>query len=169
MKPLDEALAEQLQEIIQNLRRIRQEKSISIEKIAIQTNIRLHILEALEAGDLEALPELIYVQGFIRRYGEALGLDGQALANTLIINDFPKYIEDESQIVDEPPENIRIPVFVPYALLSVLASVGLIYFLNSQLTAKSPAKPQNTVPTQQTKTAPLAVPSSTEKPETNKE
>ncbi|MBE9200367.1 MULTISPECIES: RodZ domain-containing protein [unclassified Nodularia (in: cyanobacteria)] len=172
MTVLNEAQTEQLQEITQQLLRVRQEKSITIEKIAIQTNIRLHLLQALDAGDFEILPEPIYVQGFIRRYGEALGLDGQALANTLIIiNDFAQFSQNETENLEELPDihkrpDIHIPAFVPYALLSVLASVGLIYFLNSRLTAESPAKPQNTVPTPQIKTAPLSIPSATEKPDT---
>ncbi|TVP62280.1 MAG: helix-turn-helix domain-containing protein [Nodularia sp. (in: Bacteria)] len=160
MKPLNEAQAQQLQEITQYLLRVRQEKSISIEEIAIQTNIRLNLLKALDTGDFEALPEPVYVQGFIRRYAEAIGLDGQALANTFSINDFPDYSQNESQNLDKRP-NIHIPLFVPYALLLLLAAVGLIYVLNPKLTAESPAKPENT-----TKTTPAPIPSSTEKPDT---
>ncbi|MDP5338640.1 MAG: helix-turn-helix domain-containing protein [Nodularia sp. (in: cyanobacteria)] len=155
MKPLNEAQKEQLQEITQYLLRLRQEKSISIEEIAIQTNIRLHLLNALDAGNFEILPEPIYVQGFIRRYAEAMGLDGQALANTWIINDFPKYSHPESQNLNKRPE-IQIPVFLPYALLLILAAVGLIYVFNSKLIPKSPPKQQNT-----TTITPLSAPSST--------
>lgn len=153
MKPLTQAQAEQLQEITQHLLRVREEKSITIEEIAIQTNIRLSILKALDAGDFQALPEPIYVQGFIRRYGEVIGLDGQALAHTFKINDYPEYSYNESPH-SAKKLNIHIPLLVPYALLLVLASVGLIYILNSKLTPESQAQPQNAVPTQETKTKP---------------
>ncbi|MEA5512490.1 helix-turn-helix domain-containing protein [Nodularia sp. UHCC 0506] len=153
MKPLTQAQEKQLQEITQHLLRVRQEKSVNIEEIAIQTNIRLSLLKALDAGDFDALPESVYVQGFIRRYGDVIGLDGQALANTFEINDFPEYTHNESQNSAKKLD-IHIPLFVPYALLLLLASVGLIYVLNSKLTPESQAKPQNAVPTQETKTKP---------------
>ncbi|GAX34112.1 helix-turn-helix domain-containing protein [Nodularia sp. NIES-3585] len=160
MKPLNEAQEEQLQEITQYLLQVRQEKSISIEEIAIQTNIRLHLLNALDAGDFAALPEPIYVQGFIRRYAEAMGLDGQALANTLIVNDFPQYSHNESQNLNKRP-NIQIPLFVPYGVLLLLAAVGLVFVLNPNLRPEPPAKQEDT-----SKTTPLPVPLSSQKLDT---
>ncbi len=154
MQSLTQVQAEQLQEITQHLLRLRQEKSISIEEIAMATNIRLNLLEALDIGDFQALPEPIYIKGFIRRYGEVLGLDGQALANSFKINDFPEYSHNLIQNSAKIP-NINIPLLVPYALLLLLASTGLVYVLNSNLTPESQAQPQNPVPTQETKTQPL--------------
>ncbi|MGV2388961.1 MAG UNVERIFIED_CONTAM: helix-turn-helix domain-containing protein [Microcystis novacekii LVE1205-3] len=37
----------------------------------------------METGNWEKLPELIYVKGFIKRCGDALKIDGKALANRL--------------------------------------------------------------------------------------
>ncbi|MBE9049867.1 helix-turn-helix domain-containing protein [Nostocales cyanobacterium LEGE 11386] len=161
MTLLNEAQKEQLKEITQYLLQVRQEKSIRIEAIAATTNIRLTFLQALDAGQFAELPEPVYVQGFIRRYGDAIGLDGTALANTFIINDVPQDFNHDSQILDKRPD-IHIPLFVPYVLLLVLASVGLIYVLNPKLTAESLAKKQNSVSTQEAKITPLPVPSSPE-------
>ncbi|NEN96856.1 MAG: helix-turn-helix domain-containing protein, partial [Moorea sp. SIO3I7] len=77
---------EQLQKIGTYLSQVRQEKSIPIEEVANNTFIRLHILQALEAGQSEPLPEPVYIQGFIRRYAEFLGLDGPGIAKTFPVN-----------------------------------------------------------------------------------
>ncbi|WP_293038509.1 helix-turn-helix domain-containing protein [Moorena sp. SIO1F2] len=77
---------EQLQKIGTYLSQVRQEKSIPIEEVANNTFIRLHILQALEAGQSEPLPEPVYIQGFIRRYAEFLGLDAPGIAKTFPVN-----------------------------------------------------------------------------------
>ncbi len=136
MKLLNEAQVEQLKEISNYLLQVRQEKSIRIEEVAAKTHIRLAFLKALEAGEFEELPEPVYVQGFIRRYADVLGLDGAALANTFTVNIIPSEpnisANNESQKLDIKPK-IHIPLFVPYILLLVLASIGLIYVLNPKL------------------------------------
>lgn len=80
MTKLISSQIDQLQEIGAYLRQVRQEQGIEIEQIANQIFIRPTLLRSLEAGTDDHLPEPVFVQGFIRRYGDALGLDGQALA-----------------------------------------------------------------------------------------
>lgn len=74
---------ESLREIGRELRRGRQVRSLSLQQLHSQTFVPLHHIEALENGDIETLPQDIYVRGFIRRIGDALGLDGAAMANSL--------------------------------------------------------------------------------------
>jgi cytoskeleton protein RodZ len=83
MNQLSSLQAEQLKEIGGYLRQLREERPLSVEDIAAITRIRVPMLEALESGNLDRLPELIYVKGFIRRYGEALGIDGKSLSDRL--------------------------------------------------------------------------------------
>ncbi|PSR17678.1 hypothetical protein C8255_11325 [filamentous cyanobacterium CCP3] len=71
---------EQLQSIGAYLRQVRQEKGLSVDMLANQIFIRPALLQALESGQDAALPEPVFIQGFIRRYAEALGLDGQTIA-----------------------------------------------------------------------------------------
>jgi cytoskeletal protein RodZ len=54
-------------------------------------------------GEAERLPEVIYVQGFIRRYGDFLGLEGNALAHQLTRT--PSLTPD-----DLTPEMVALPV-----------------------------------------------------------
>ncbi len=163
MNLLNEAQTEQLKEISQYLLRVRQEKSIRIEEVAAKTHIQKNCLQALEAGHFEELPEPVYVQGFIRRYADALGLDGTALANSFTINVSPPYTKtnpNNSSNVSPPytktnPNNssqnldkkskIRIPLFISYALLLIIAALGLVYILNPQLIVEFVTKQQNLI------------------------
>lgn len=82
MKELDLSQIEQLKNIGAYLAQVRQEKAMSLEEIAVKTYIPLRLLQALEQGQVERLPEPVFVQGFIRRYADMLGLDGQSVSKT---------------------------------------------------------------------------------------
>lgn len=73
------AQAEKLKEIGNYLRQQRERQSLSLAEVASSTFIHLPVLEALEAGAVDSLPEPVYVRGFIRRYSERLKIDGEAL------------------------------------------------------------------------------------------
>ncbi|MFN6486487.1 MULTISPECIES: helix-turn-helix domain-containing protein [unclassified Nostoc] len=136
MTLLNEAQVEQLKEITTRLRQVRQEKSIRIEEIASQTMLRVGILQALEEDRFEELPEPIFLQGFIRRYGDALGLDGNALSYSLITNVVREHSKNAHHNSDNK-QNTYIPLVLTYILLLVGASAGLLHILNPQLTAES--------------------------------
>jgi cytoskeletal protein RodZ len=72
-----------LQEIGSNLRQIRQEQTLSIEEIAERTRIQPRLLYALEEGRSEVLPEPVYIQSMIKKYGDVLGVDCLELAKSV--------------------------------------------------------------------------------------
>ncbi|MHC0062080.1 helix-turn-helix domain-containing protein [Nostoc sp. UIC 10890] len=141
MTLLNEAQIEQLKEITTHLRQVRQEKSIRIEEIAAQTLIRAGVLQALEEERFEELPEPIFVQGFIRRYGDALGLDGNALSYTFISNVVRQDSNNNHKNSDNKP-NRYIPLVFTYILLLVAASTGLLYILNPPQIASESVTPE---------------------------
>ncbi|MBD2293344.1 helix-turn-helix domain-containing protein [Anabaena sphaerica FACHB-251] len=147
MTVLNESQEEQLKEITANLRHIRQEKSIRLEEVAMHTHIRLGFLQALDEWRFEELPEPVFVQGFIRRYADKLGLDGMALAKRFEINLFPPASNNSTL-----PSPLYIPLFVPYIFLLIAASGGLFYLLKSEFTGKSLAYRQNPILSVQQKT-----------------
>jgi cytoskeletal protein RodZ len=57
------------------LQQRREELDISLEQADADTRIRLRYLEALEAEDLEALPNQVVARGFLRNYAAYLELD----------------------------------------------------------------------------------------------
>lgn len=67
---------EQLLSVGAHLQGIRKDQDKTIDEVANQIFIRPALVRAIEAGDWEALPEPVFVQGFIRRYADHLGLDG---------------------------------------------------------------------------------------------
>lgn len=62
------------------LRQQREELGISLEQAEADTRIRARYLEALEAEDLDALPDPIVGRGFLRNYASYLGLDPEKVA-----------------------------------------------------------------------------------------
>lgn len=161
MTLLNETQKEQLLEISRYLRKTREEKSIRIEEVAVKTNIRLLFLKSLDSGYFEELPEPVYIQGFIRRYADILGLDGQAIANSFTVSSVPpkvvhstnsaKKVKQEHPNLDKPERStksdtqpkFRIPLVVPYVLLLGVACASLIYVLNPRLITESLASKKN--------------------------
>ncbi len=71
-----------LAEIGQKLKTAREAKGFTLSHIYERTKIPPGHLEAIESGRDEDLPESVYVAGFIRLYGEQVGLDGQELSDS---------------------------------------------------------------------------------------
>lgn len=61
----------------QALRARRTELELSIADIAELTKIRPEFLGAIEEFDMEALPSMGYVLGYVRSYAKALGMDSE--------------------------------------------------------------------------------------------
>jgi cytoskeletal protein RodZ len=161
---------EQLREIGAYLRQIRQDQSISLEEVAKKTFIPLRLLKALEEGQLDRLPEPVFVQGFIRRYAEVLNLDGLALAKTFPMNPPPKKPEPEIAEAPSPPpppspapspsSSFSLKPYLPYLLTGVVALVALVSLLVPKpQTANSPAQEESS-PTAEPETPPTSAESS---------
>lgn len=80
---------QQLSQLGAYLQEKRQEQGKSLEDISLQTYIRAQLLKAVESGDTTDLPQPIFVQGFIRRYADALGLDGSNFAKQFPVHSIP--------------------------------------------------------------------------------
>jgi len=69
------------EQIGQQLRIARDTLGLSLNQIQERTKIPFNHLQAIDNGQIEELPEPVYVTGFIKRYAECVGLDGQRLAD----------------------------------------------------------------------------------------
>ncbi len=58
----------------------RNQHGLSIEEVSTLTQIQPRLIQAIEEGHIEMLPESVYVKGMIGRYGNCLGMDGDGLA-----------------------------------------------------------------------------------------
>lgn len=82
MSDLEPIQRSRLGEIGQLLAKAREEKGLTLEEVSGKTLIRAAILKAIEEGDARPLPEPVYIRGFIRRFGDLVGLNGMELCDT---------------------------------------------------------------------------------------
>ncbi len=62
----------------EELKRVRQEKQMSLMDISFATRINIKFLEAIEAGRFSILPQT-YVRAFLREYGESIGVGSEEI------------------------------------------------------------------------------------------
>lgn len=142
--------AERLAEMGLQLCELRQQQEISLEQIASKTRIQPRLLEAIEQGRLEDLPESVYIQSFIRQYADAIGLNGVEFASTFPTPyKLPDYRPSWRSL---PGAQLRpVHLYLIYMLLIVSAVNGLSYFLNRSMRqpelANVDMKMQPTAPT----------------------
>jgi len=67
----------------QILRATREDHELTLEQVSTATHIKLHYLQAMEAGDFDALPSKLQMKGFLRSYAGILGLDEKVLLEIL--------------------------------------------------------------------------------------
>jgi cytoskeletal protein RodZ len=123
----DSDQAEQLTQIGDYLRQVREESLLSLEEVAVRTLIQPRLLRAIEAGKLQQLPEPVYIQGFIKRYAEALGLDGVQFADAFPVDE-PIHKAAPSW-KDSPAAQLRpLHLYVAYIGL-IMASVSMLSYM----------------------------------------
>jgi hypothetical protein len=74
---------EKFREIGQQLKQGREARGLCMSDLQMYTHIPVRQMEAVERGDMESLPAEVYVRGFIRVMGNALGFNGTAIAASL--------------------------------------------------------------------------------------
>ena len=79
----DGATVSTLQEIGELLRQARVAQGLSCDQLAQSLKMGSEQLQALETGDLERLPEPVFIKAMTRRVASKLGLDGDSLINRL--------------------------------------------------------------------------------------
>ena len=135
--------AESLEDIGGRLQSIRSKQALELESIAKRTQIPLKHLKSIEKGDIEALPELIYVRGFIKRYAQALQQDEAsfdlAIAPTGISNLAAKPKENFATKIGGWVKQMQYPL---YGLLVIAVGTGLVY-LNNRDFSPTPAQTES--------------------------
>jgi cytoskeleton protein RodZ len=124
--------ADKLAEIGAKLKLMREEKDIALHQVTASTLIAERHLRAIEEGNLSDLPEPIYIRGFIRKYGETVGLRA-------IADDFPlaPIIEEKKTWSKSPAGTLRPLHLYALYILVIGGAVGtLAAFLNPPLANK---------------------------------
>jgi cytoskeleton protein RodZ len=123
-------------EIGATLRDARRRYGMDVREVEERTKIRARYIRALENEDWETLPAPAYVRGFLRTYGQMLGLDGEMLADEFR----RRYGEGTAPGGPGPPEPLlseprgpseRPRLRAPLVVLGVIAAVVVFLLLLS--------------------------------------
>lgn len=115
---------EVLTEMGAHLRDRRQEAQLTLEQIAADTRIPLRLLTAIESGNLTVLPEAVYTQGLLRRFADAVGLNGREYSEK-----FPTGIDPTPRFSGwrkTPAAQLRpFHLYLAYVALVIAAVTGI--------------------------------------------
>src|SRR5687767_6473266 len=70
------------------MKRLREERGVSLRQIADATKISVSVLDALERNDISRLPGGIYSRAFVRSYALEVGLDPEKTVREFLVQ-FP--------------------------------------------------------------------------------
>jgi cytoskeletal protein RodZ len=82
---IEQQRAEKLAEMGAQLWAARQEQGLSLEEVVALSMIPKRLLQAIEEGNLDDLPEPIYIQGLVRQFADVLGFQGAEFASSFPI------------------------------------------------------------------------------------
>jgi cytoskeletal protein RodZ len=120
------------------LKAARESRGYTYEQISRDTNIAVRYLESLERENFADFPGEPYILGFLRNYGEYLGLEVQELLSLYRAFKIQEQPVPVDQLLRSPP---RFPKVIPGILIFLLvlgaAGGGVYFFMNRQ--AKIPA------------------------------
>ncbi len=107
----------------------REQRELSLEEFAVKTHIPARLLQSIEMGDLNQLPEPVYIQSFIRQYANAIGLNGVQLASEFPVE--PVVRSPRKVWLSRPKLQLTpMHLYAGYALLILGAVQGLSVVLN---------------------------------------
>ncbi|MFG1493530.1 helix-turn-helix domain-containing protein [Halobacteriovorax sp. ZH4_bin.1] len=129
----------------QYLQKARDKKDLSIEAVSRHTRINLTNLSALEADDVERLPNIAYVRGFVKTLAKTYDIDAEEAtrkleelygavapekSQPLEAEDFPQANVEKKQ--DLVKQEVQISDSLKYKLLGVVAafSIGIFIYIN---------------------------------------
>lgn len=95
------------------LKQARLDKGLSIEEITEESKISRDVLIAIEAEDLDKLPDPVFVRGFLKSYAEMVGADASAVVNmyrTKLGDDEPRVVSvaQKAQKAQEEQAGVEI-------------------------------------------------------------
>ncbi|WP_310427528.1 helix-turn-helix domain-containing protein [Chamaesiphon sp. VAR_48_metabat_135_sub] len=125
-----------LYQIGTRLRQWREHYQLSIEDISARTQIQPRLIQAIEEGYLEVLPEPVYVKGMVKRYANSLGLDGMAISQQVIawepeITKFESVTKIQNTGFHTPVQMKPLHVYLGYTLAIFGIGAGTSHLLNN--------------------------------------
>jgi len=125
------------------LKKEREMRNISLEKICFFTKIKKHHLEAIEEGRYELLPPPLYVKGYLKIYAKYLSLDEKDIL--LLYENYLKSLlppEPPGLLPEASPPKKSIRPLLPSSLIIVtllFISLFIAYLINDPTEEKPTA------------------------------
>jgi cytoskeletal protein RodZ len=118
------------------LKQRREESGITLEKVAADTRIRAQMLQDLEDNRVDALPEKVFVRGFVMAYTQAIRVDADEALD--LMDEFYAVRTGHSadtrtmSHVQPEPEGTGLRFRAAYLLLVLLAllTFSVAWFVN---------------------------------------
>jgi cytoskeleton protein RodZ len=141
--PIVETPRDIMLQIGMGLRQWREHYGLSIEDLSASTQLQPRLIQAIEAGQIELLPEPVYVRGMIKRYGDRLGLNGTEIAQNVPIwqreeADFTTKTATRKATAFHPPRRIA-PVYLYLGYTLAIVGIGAMssHLINDAFKPKS--------------------------------
>jgi cytoskeletal protein RodZ len=121
------------------MRRLREERGVSLRQIADATKISIGALEALERNDISRLPGGIFSRAFVRSYAAEVGLDPEQTVRDFMVQ-FPHdsvtagspHAPQPSFDINEPTRQSSRVTIAAVVALSLLIGVILFFTLSAR-------------------------------------
>jgi Helix-turn-helix domain/Domain of unknown function (DUF4115) len=112
------------------LRQWREYYGLSIDELSASTQIQPRLIQAIEEGHIEMLPEPVYVRGMVKRYGDRIGLNGTAIAQNVPTwqreeADFTAQTATRTTTAFHPPRRIA-PVYLYLSYTLAIVGIGAV-------------------------------------------
>jgi cytoskeletal protein RodZ len=112
------------------LRQWREYYGLSIDELSASTQIQPRLIQAIEEGHIEMLPESVYVRGMVKRYGDRIGLNGTAIAQNVPTwqreeADFTSQTATRTATAFHPPRRIA-PVYLYLGYMLSIVGIGAV-------------------------------------------
>ncbi len=130
--------SEVLAQIGAKLRQLREQNHLSIDDISMRTQIQPRLIQAIEEGHIEMLPEPVYVRGMVKRYGDSLGLDGMTISQQVPTWDrasatFEPVTKLQATGFHAPVQMKPLHVYLGYTLAIFGIGAGTSHLLNNAI------------------------------------
>jgi len=114
------------------MKRLREQRGVSLRHIAERTKISVRTLEALERDDVARLPGGIFSRSIVRGYADAIGSDPEDA-----VRDFTSRFPVESVFPGAAPaETRRMYLVITAGVLVLIPLVGILVWLLTNRTAR---------------------------------
>jgi cytoskeleton protein RodZ len=125
----------------QRIKQSREAKGLTLQELHHQTYVPIHHLKALELGQLDKLPEEVFLRGFVRQIGKVLGMSDLVEA-VPAPEPAKKAVLSGKKAGFQPIDQISpVHLYVGYAALMAGAVGGLTWISQPVQTDAPPVKP----------------------------